>query len=78
MILREAKVLKDRQDAWTAIEKLALQSPYVAKLSSPENVFHQSMLPKLPPISSEPTTPDSLPTTEEVKSGAEAVVRHIM
>jgi serine/threonine-protein phosphatase 2A regulatory subunit B' len=68
---QEAKILKNREDAWTAIEKLALQSPHVNKLSSPQKAFHKSMLPNLGSIPSEDLK--SLPSSEEVKQSDLAV-----
>lgn len=70
---REAKAVKKREDAWTALEKLALMSPHVDKLSSPQNTFRKSMLSGLTSITAE-DVPDKLPTSDEIKSGDQAVV----
>lgn len=73
--LREAKVIKKREDTWTALEKLALMSPHVEKLSSPQNAFRKSMLSSLASIASEePMSPDGVLTSEDVKTTAQAVV----
>ena len=60
--------MKEREDAWNAIEKLALQSPHVTKLSSPQNVFKQNMLPHLSPISHDGTENNTteLPSMDEI------------
>ena len=53
---REAKTLKDRENAWDTIEKLALKNPHVTKLASPHKAFKQSMLSHLSPIGSDSTS----------------------
>ena len=37
-LYREEKLVKDREEAWSAIQKLALQSPHVELLSNPLSV----------------------------------------
>ena len=73
--LREPKVIKKREDTWTALEKLALMSPHVSKLSSPQNAFRKSMLSSLTSIASEEgPSPDGVPTSEQLKSIPQTVV----
>lgn len=68
-------MIKKREDTWTALEKLALMSPHVEKLSSPQNAFRKSMLSSLASIASEePMSPDGVLTSEDVKTTAQAVV----
>lgn len=43
---REAKAVREREEAWFNIEKLALQNPQLQKLTSPELVTTKFALPK--------------------------------
>ena len=76
---REAKTIKDRENAWDTIERLAIQNPHVSKLTSPHKAFKQSMLSQLSPISSTDTvdcnnttgnTSSGVPTMDEIGSQA--------
>ncbi len=71
---REAKTLKDRENAWDAIERLAILNPHVGKLTSPHKAFKQSMLSQLSPISA---TDNGTPTLEEIGTQAKVCYKWV-
>lgn len=73
MYYREAKTIKDRENAWETIEKLAIQNPNVTKLASPHKAFKQSMLSQLTPINSETVDDSVIPSRADIDNQAKVI-----